>query len=148
MHDDRILSTARTLPFTPEAVYGAFASPEALAAWWGPAGFRNEFEHFEFREGGRWQFVMVGPDGHRYPNQNVFQTLLPGRQVVIRHDGAPWFTLTVDLEAVDGGTWLSWRQAFDDLATARAVEAIVGPANEQNLDRLTRVLQGLAADAR
>lgn len=146
MDDERILSTARTLPFAPDAVYAAFASAQMLAAWWGPAGFRNEFEHFEFREGGRWQFVMVGPDGHRYPNLCRFQVLQPGSQVVIRHDGAPFFTLTVDLAAVDGATRVSWWQAFDDLATARAVQALVGPANEQNLDRLTQVLQA-AADA-
>lgn len=31
MHDDRILSTERTLPYAPEAVYAAFASGPTLA---------------------------------------------------------------------------------------------------------------------
>jgi hypothetical protein len=51
------------------------------------------------------------------------------------------FTLTVQLTEVAGATRLLWHQVLDDLEMARAVRAGVGPANEQNLDRLTRVLE-------
>lgn len=138
--DDRTFRTARTLPFAPEAVYQAFAVPTLLAAWWGPAGFTNTFERFDFAVGGRWRFVMHGPDGRAYPNENVFLTLEPGRKLVIRHDGAPYFTLTIRLERVEGGTRLDWEQAFDDAQTAQAVRPVVLPANEQNLDRLMHAL--------
>ena len=143
--DDRTLSTSRTLPFTPDAVYGAFAAPEVLASWWGPDGFTNTFDVFEFEVGGRWKFVMHGPDGKDYANESVFTALEPGRRVVIRHDCAPYFTLTVRLIPVADGTHLTWDQVFDDAATARAVQQIVGPANEQNLDRLTKALAGRGA---
>jgi len=132
--------TERTLPFSPQAVYNAFASADVLATWWGPDGFTNEFETFDFQVGGRWTFVMVGPDGARYPNQSVFTELQPASRVVIRHDCEPFFTLTVQLTQVAGGTHLLWQQVFDDAHIAQAVKAIVEPANEQNLDRLTRVL--------
>lgn len=134
------LHTTRVLPFTPDAVYAAFASPERLAQWWGPEGFTNAFETFDFTEGGRWVFDMIGPEGTRYRNENVFEALAPGERVVIRHVCAPLFTLTVSLAAAPGGTHLSWTQAFDDAATAQAIRHICEPANEQNLDRLTRVL--------
>lgn len=137
------LRTARTLPFTPAQVYAAFESPARLARWWGPEGFTNAFEVFEFSVGGRWVFDMIGPDGARYANQNVFSALEPGSRVVIRHVCAPLFTLTVDLQAVPGGTLVSWSQAFDEAATAQALRHICEPANEQNLDRLTHVLAGL-----
>ena len=133
--------TERTLPFSPQAVYGAFASAPMLATWWGPEGFRNAFETFEFKQGGRWTFVMVGPDGTRYPNQNIFQLLEPVSRIVIRHDCEPFFTLTVQLTEMAGGTHVVWQQVFDDARIAQAVKAIVEPANEQNLDRLTRVLE-------
>lgn len=140
MHDDRILSTERTLPYAPEAVYAAFASGPKLASWWGPEGFTNTFEVFDFVEGGRWVFTMHGPDGKDYANTSFFAALQPATLVVIRHDCPPLFTLTVRLTPVDGGTRLSWEQAFDDAATAQAVKARVGPANEQNIDRLTLAL--------
>ena len=144
MSNDATFRTERTLPFSPQAVYNAFASAEVLATWWGPKGFTNEFETFEFQVGGRWTFVMVGPDGARYPNQNVFAELEPASRVVIRHDGEPFFTLTVQLTAVSGGTHLQWQQVFDDAHIAQAVKAMVEPANEQNLDRLTVALTQLS----
>lgn len=145
--DGRTLCTSRTLPFPAMEVYGAFAAPELLATWWGPDGFTNSFEVFEFREGGAWNFVMHGPDGRSYPNESVFARLEPGRRVVIEHRCAPLFTLTVSLTPVAGGTQVDWEQVFADAATAQAVSRIVGPANEQNLDRLTRVLAGAPAGA-
>lgn len=138
--DERVFRTARTLAASPAVVWAAFESPPQLSAWWGPQGFTNTFETFEFRVGGRWCFVMHSPDGKAYPNENVFQALEPQRRLVIRHDCAPYFTLTVRLAAEGGGTHLQWKQAFDDAATARAVRAVVVPANEQNLDRLAAVL--------
>lgn len=140
MNHDATLRTERTLPYPPQAIYNAFASADLLATWWGPEGFTNTFETFDFTVGGRWVFVMHGPDGKSYANTSVFEALEPGQRVVIRHDCAPTFTLTVALAEVPGGTHLTWEQAFDDATTAQAVKAIVGPANEQNLDRLTRVL--------
>jgi uncharacterized protein YndB with AHSA1/START domain len=141
MKHDTTFRTERTLPFTPEVVYNAFASADVLVSWWGPEGFANEFEMFEFKEGGRWTFVMVGPDGARYPNQCVFTELKPASRVVIRHDCEPFFTLSVELKATHDGTHLLWQQVFDDAQMAQAVKAIVESANEQNLDRLTRTLE-------
>jgi uncharacterized protein YndB with AHSA1/START domain len=138
--EDRTIRTSRTLLFSPMVVYGAFASPDQLAQWWGPDGFTNTFEVFEFKVGGKWKFVMHGPDGQHYPNESVFAQLEPGRKVVIEHVCAPHFTLTITLAPVAGGTLVSWEQVFADAKTAQTVQRIVGPANEQNLDRLTQVL--------
>ena len=141
MDHDQIFRTERTLPFSSQAVYNAFSSADLLASWWGPEGFTNEFETFEFQVGGRWKFVMVGPDGARYPNQNIFTALEPASCVVIRHDCEPFFTLTVQLRDAAQGTHVLWQQVFDDVQVAQAVRSRVEPANEQNLDRLTHVLQ-------
>lgn len=138
--EDRVMRTARVLPFSPEAIYAAFATPELLAQWWGPEGFTNTFEVFEFKAGGQWRFVMHGPDGKDYLNESLFAALEPNRKIVIEHVCTPLFTLTVTLNPVENGTHLSWEQVFVDEATAQAVKSIVGSANEQNLDRLTRVL--------
>ena len=137
---DRTMRTSRTLPFSPTTVYGAFASPDLLARWWGPDGFSNTFELFEFKVGGKWKFIMHGPDGQNYPNESVFAQLELGSKVVIEHVCVPYFTLTVILVPVSGGTLVSWEQVFVDAKTAQAVKHIVEPANEQNLDRMTRVL--------
>lgn len=145
MVEDRTLATSRTLPYSPQEIYRAFASPDLLALWWGPEGFPNTFEIFEFTVGGRWRLVMRGPDGSSYLNESIFAALVPDAQVVIRHDCPPHFTLTVELTPVSGGTYFTWAQAFDDAQTAQAVRRRAGSANEQNIDRLTDVL-GRAAN--
>ncbi|MDT9002409.1 SRPBCC domain-containing protein [Paucibacter sp. APW11] len=146
--------TAREFAFSASQVYAAFAAPERLARWWGPAGFSNRFEHCEFVPGGRWRFVMIGPDGHEYPNESRFAELITNELIVIDHVVAPMFRLTVRLTALPddpGHCRLDWEQAFADAAVAEQVRHIVVPANEQNLDRLGAELarglnQGLQTD--
>ena len=106
------------------------------ARWWGPAGFRNTFTICEFKEGGRWSFVMHGPDGHDYPNESVFAEIETPKKVIIQHVSEPKFRLTIELTPTAKGTLVSWLQAFEDPEVAKKVEAIVVPSNEQNLDRL------------
>ena len=76
---------------------------------------------------------MVGPNGARYANQNIFQSLTPDREIVIRHDCALYFTLTVTSSAPGGHISLHWCGVFDDAKVFEAIKAIVIPANDQNL---------------
>ena len=78
MTEHRTLRTSRILPYSPQDIYSAFASADLLASWWGPEGFSNTFEVFEFKAGGRWKFVMHGPDGNNYFNESWFVELVPG----------------------------------------------------------------------
>jgi uncharacterized protein YndB with AHSA1/START domain len=136
---DGICATSRLLPFTRAAVFAAFADARSLAAWWGPDGFSNTFEVFEFKAGGRWMFVMHGPDGNNYPNENIFLEASPDK-IIIRHILQPLFTLTVTLTESGNHTLLHWSQAIDDTNVAASIWHIIEPANEQNLNRLHAVL--------
>ena len=136
--------TSRYVACTPRALFAAIRDPERLARWWGPEGFSNQFEVFEFRSGGRWVFDMIGPDGTRYANESVFFNIEENRQVVIDHTCAPLFRLTITLTPEGEGTRVHWLQVFEDAAFAQAMKHVVEPANEQNLDRLGRELGCLA----
>lgn len=133
-------ATQRFFEASPDAVFAAMADPERLARWWGPQGFSNVFEVFEFKPGGRWVFTMVGPDGAHYPNECVFRQIEVGRRVVIAHVVQPLFELALSLEPEAGGTRLVWTQVLEDEAVAQAMAHIIEPANEQNLDRLSQLL--------
>jgi uncharacterized protein YndB with AHSA1/START domain len=140
--DGAAFRSQRVLPYQPQSVFEAFARPELLARWWGPAGFTNTFEVFEFRPAGRWTFVMHGPDGSHHPNESVFLELHVPSKLVIHHVSRPRYVLTVTLTAHEAGTAITWSQAFEDSAVAARIRHIVEPANEQNLDRLLSVLAG------
>jgi uncharacterized protein YndB with AHSA1/START domain len=132
--------TSRQLAAAPSTVFGAFKDATRLAKWWGPNGFSNRFDVFEFQVGGKWVFTMIGPDGARYPNESVFSFIAPDRRIVIDHVCAPLFRLSITLEPSKLGTLLLWEQAFEDASVAQAIRHIVEPANEQNLDRLSAEL--------
>jgi uncharacterized protein YndB with AHSA1/START domain len=134
--EDRTLLTTRVIAASPEQVYAAFVAAERLARWWGPKGFRNTFHVFEPRPGGAWRFVMHGPNGGDYRNESVFEALIPGERVVIRHLSGPHYTLTVTLAPEGAGTRVTWRQCFDSAKQFASLRRIAEPANEENLDRL------------
>lgn len=135
--------TSREIPATPEQVFAAISNPERLARWWGPAGFTNTFSVCEFKTGGRWSFIMHGPDGSNYPNENVFAEIDSPRKVVVQHVSEPKFHLTITLASSSVGTIVSWAQALENSEVASRIKHIVVPANEQNLDRLSvEVLKG------
>lgn len=130
-------TTSRQFAAAPSAIFAAIQDAERLARWWGPDGFSNRFDIFEFKAGGKWAFTMIGPDGKTYPNESVFSGIEIDRRVVIQHVCQPIFQLTITLEPSSGGTLLRWEQRFADAEVAQAVRHIVEPANEQNLDRLS-----------
>lgn len=139
---DRTFTHHRVLPHPPAGVFEAFARPDVLARWWGPKGFTNTFEVFEFRPGGCWKYVMHGPEVGNYRNESLFVELDAPSRLVIRHVSPPRYILTVTLSPHEKGTAITWSQEFEDAGVASRIRHIVEPANEQNLDRLEVALSG------
>jgi len=129
--------TSREIAASPDEVFAAFSGPQRLARWWGPAGFTNTFDVCEFKSGGRWSFVMQGPDGRHYRNESVFAEVEPPTKVIVQHVSGPKYRLTITLAPSGDGTTVSWAQTFENAGLARRIEHIVVPANEENLDRLS-----------
>jgi uncharacterized protein YndB with AHSA1/START domain len=137
---DQDIVSAHTFDAPPARVFEAFRDAARLARWWGPAGFRNTIEVFEPRPGGRWRFVMHGPDGVDVPNESVFLVVEPER-IVFRHvSGEHPFVMTMTLEAHGGGTRVTWRMSHETAEHCARVKPLVVPANEQNFDRLAAEL--------
>ena len=141
--DATVFRSQRILTHAPRQVFEAFERPELLARWWGPSGFTNTFEIFEFRCGGRWKLTMHGPNGSKHPNESVFLELTPASALVIQHVSPPRYVLAVTLTAHEGGraTVVGWTQTFEDRDLAARLRPVVEPANEQNLDRLQALLR-------
>src|SRR6185295_18780203 len=106
---DREIISTRVIPYPRTRVFGAFRDPQVLARWWGPAGFKNTFHVFEFRPGGKWSFIMHGPDGTNYKNESVFTEIVEPERIVIDHICWPEFQMTVTLTDQDGQTAIHWR---------------------------------------
>lgn len=122
-------------------VFKAFSDPTHLARWWGPRGFRNTFEDFDFRPGGTWRFTMHGPDGTEYANRSVFLDIREPSLIVLEHETPPAFRMTITLADEGGKTRLGWRQLFESASLRDQIATFAVPANEQNFDRLEAELE-------
>jgi len=134
---DREITTRRVLDAPRERVFQAFSDPARLARWWGPNGFTNTFHECDLRPGGHWRFVMHGPNGGDYQNHSVFMEVVKPERIVFDHLSDHWFRMTITLSARPASqTLITWHMLFETAAERDRIQAIVGEANEQNLDRL------------
>jgi uncharacterized protein YndB with AHSA1/START domain len=116
------LRLERHLRASPERVWRAWTSPEQLAAWFGPDGFRAETEAFELRPGGVWRFVLAHPEHGRFDNLVSFTTVDPARRLAYDQrnpDGSIQFRVTFDADG--DGTRLRWRSTFPSAEACRRV---------------------------
>ncbi len=146
MKTDREISTSRVFDAPREAVFRAISDPTQLVLWWGPNGFTNTFQEFDFREGGNWRFVMHGPDGKDYKNHQVFTEISAPDRVVLKHISSPRFELTILLEDESGKTRVNWHQLFETAEECARIKTYAVDGNEQNLDRLGAHLAAMAVN--
>lgn len=70
--ESKVIASSRIVNASCAKVFRAFSDPNHLQNWWGPKGFKNTFHEFDFRQNGKWRFMMHGPNGIDYPNESQF----------------------------------------------------------------------------
>ncbi len=133
--DPHEIVSSRLLAAPRERVYAAFSEPQRLMSWWGPTGVVNELVELELKPGGSWRFVMVMPDGTRYPTHKTFSVIEPNERVVVEEPSHP-FTHTMTFVDLGQSTLLIWRLRFQSAEEATRLAGFIVDANEQNFDRL------------
>lgn len=138
---ERDVVLQRELPFPRERVWQAMTEPAHINQWWGPDGFHNEDMRMDFRVGGEWSFVMVAPDGTRFPNHAVFKEITPPARLVFDHgDGTRvWFVASITLEETARGTRVTLRHLFPDGASRDEVVSKYG-AIEGGIQHLAKLM--------
>jgi len=111
---DREVIITRILNAPREVVWEAWTNPKHIVNWWGPDGFTTTIEKMDFRVGGEWRYMMIGPDGTRYPNHMVYKEITPPSKLVSDHgDGERvWFEVSVTLQETGSSTLVTLRQLF------------------------------------
>lgn len=115
---DREIVVSRVIDATRERVWRALTEPKELDAWWGPNGFKNLTKEWDFKPGGLWKHVMIGPDGAEYPNTTRFVEIERPDHIVYENAGGKKggrgvsFQMTWTLKDVGGKTELTIRHVF------------------------------------
>ena len=135
------IHSTRCLSAPIDRVYEAFANPHYLKEWWGPEGFTNTIHEFDLRVGGKWRLTMHGPEKGNYENAAIVTLVEPGKRVKWTRKSQPYFDMEVGFENVsEGQTVISFTMVFGTTEDCEKMRKFVEPKNEENFDRLERVL--------
>ncbi|WP_258104283.1 SRPBCC domain-containing protein [Marinoscillum sp. MHG1-6] len=77
MNTDHPIIIKRTFNAPRQLVWDVWTQPEHIIKWWGPEGITTRVEFMDFKPGGKWKYVMTGPDGTEYPVTGIFQEVNP-----------------------------------------------------------------------
>lgn len=79
---ERAIVITREFSAPRKLVWDVWTRPEHVANWWGPRGFTTTVTEMDLRPGGKWRYVMHGPDGTDYPVHGVFREVAPIERIV------------------------------------------------------------------
>ena len=138
--------TTRIFNAPRQLVYKAWSDPVHLKVWWGPKGFTNTFHAFDLREGGRWSFVMHGPDKGNYVNEVTFLIVREPELLIWDRQSKPHFMVEVLFEEItETETRVVFKQKFKTREECDKLRKYVPDKNEENMDRLEEELKRMVS---
>jgi uncharacterized protein YndB with AHSA1/START domain len=148
--DNREAVATRVFDAPRELVFEAMTNPEHVMRWYGPRDTQLASCEIDLRPGGRFRFVMQGPENTEFAFSGVYREVVRPERVVNTWSFEPY----PDAEALETATWeerdgrttvtMSIRFATpEDYAGWAGSGAFGGWA--ETLDRLGEVIAGLAA---
>jgi len=106
--------TVRTVNFPIELAFKAWTNPNHLKNWWGPKGFTNTFNEYDLRPGGKWSFIMHGPNKGNYPNEVEFIKIDKPNLIYWKRHSKPLFRVLATFEEVPANqTKIVFKMLFD-----------------------------------
>ncbi|OLP44402.1 SRPBCC domain-containing protein [Rhizobium oryziradicis] len=124
-----------------QTLFDSFADPKKLCDWWGPDGFTNTIHVFNLTPGGEWKITMTASNGTDFVNHSTFlEVEAPKRISFIHHEPIHVYRMEMAFGEEAGGTRLIWRMFFKSCEENQMLKTFIAAANEQNFDRLERLL--------
>ncbi|MBV6510646.1 MAG: hypothetical protein FMNOHCHN_00123 [Ignavibacteriaceae bacterium] len=138
---EKEIVTIRVIKAGQALVFRAWAEPEHLRIWWGPRGFTNTFHEFDFRVGGRWRFVMHGPEKGNYVNECEFIHIQKPYLIEWKRHTNPLFHVSAAFEKVsEHETRVVFRQIFETAEECEKIKRYTVGKNDEVFDRLEEEL--------
>jgi len=129
--------SSRTFSFPQELVFRAWSEPDHLKNWWGPAGFTNTFIEFDFRVGGKWSFIMHGPDKGNYANECEFIKIEKPTLIAWKRHSKPLFQVVATFDdLIQDKTKVVFKMLFETADECNKIKKFVVDKNEENFDKL------------
>ena len=114
-----------------EKVWKAWTESNLLDKWWGPKPWKAETKMMQFKEGGRWLYAMVGPDGTKAWCRVDFRAIVPQKSFAT----TAWFC---DEEGNINSSFpaMKWMVELKPTATGTKLEVEISFDNEADLQKI------------
>ncbi|SPF80017.1 SRPBCC family protein [Pseudoprimorskyibacter insulae] len=106
------LELVRHIKASPETIYRCWTEPSLLEQWFCPKPWCVTDADIDPRPGGRFNFIMRGPEGEEVPYRTCFLEVIPNQKLVstdalsegYRPNDKVFLTSSITLTPQDGGT--------------------------------------------
>ncbi len=144
------VGTERVLDAPRDLVFRCFAEPELLARWLGPRRLEMRIDEFDFRDGGRYRYAHVEPDGTEYRFHGVFHgPQTPDSMIqTFEFDGAPGSVSLDRMELVDLGDGRTLARSHSVYQSVEARDAMVEHGMADGMEQGFQKLDGLLDELR
>ena len=79
---EREIRVERFFDAPRDRVFAAFTDPALVPEWYGPHGTTTIVDEMDVRAGGKWRFVMRGPDGSETAFRGVYREVTAPERIV------------------------------------------------------------------
>ncbi|ADB49547.1 alpha/beta fold hydrolase [Conexibacter woesei] len=144
---------SRTYAASVDRAWWAWTDAEAIAQWWGPAGWAATVYEMDVRPGGRWRFEIAAADGSAEPVRGLatYGLVVPHVELAYEDtfadeawqpDGTGTFPTSVTFASAGTGCRVEVEASFPDLhALRQAVELQMAEGYAEALGRLDDLLR-------
>jgi uncharacterized protein YndB with AHSA1/START domain len=146
--DEQILIT-RAFDAPRSLVWKAWTTPELVRRWWHAKRGEMTVAEIDLREGGRWRYAMVTPDGMEVAFHGVYREVVPEERLVSTevYEGVPngeeGATLnTATFAEADGRTTLT---ILVEAPSREIRDAIIATGMEDGLQDALDLVEEVAA---
>jgi uncharacterized protein YndB with AHSA1/START domain len=149
MPSERELVITRVFDAPPKLVWEAMTNPEHVRQWYGLRSMTMSVCEIDLRPGGRWRYVMTGPDGGEFAFSGEYREIVPPERLVSTegYEAMPGhdYLVTVTFQDQDGKTAMTSHLLYQNGADRDGhLQSGMEPGMQETFDRLNEHLATLS----
>ena len=132
--EKKTITVKREFPAELSLVWDAYTKSDILDQWWAPKPWKARTKEMDFREGGRWIYAMVGPEGQEHWSVIDYTSIQPrtrftGRDAFSDAEG------NINKELPRS----SWEVTFTEKGKVTLVECLISYDDLDQLDAIIKM---------
>jgi len=128
------MSITREFAGTLADVWKSWTDPKVLDQWWAPKPWKAQTKSMDFRDGGRWVYAMVGPEGEKHWALAEYSKIVPQKSFeVLDAFGDEDGNINNDFPRA------KWKIVFKSVAVGTLVEIDVTYNSKEEMEKMVEM---------